>query len=765
MSDTFSVLYHDLVGSAQRPAGPNLESIAIPRCLALALNSFYGATVELSPPQQWAIDHGVLLDRAHFLISAPTNSGKTLIAVLRAFAGAIERGERTVYVVPLKALAEEKAEEFREISRNVAKEKGPEVGITVSTGDYQLTEDFLGSPPPERGEIIICTPERLEVILRNTNYEAWAHSIRTYVLDEFHLLGDSGRGATFETLATRILLNCQSSSILALSATIGGIGRIREWLGHTGSEVRCLESTFRFPELHRWVVLAPDKNKFVLEYAESFRSSLDRNLLIFVYRKRDAERLAETLSEQFGGDPQVAFFHAGLPLQRRLKLMNEFRNRSIRILVTTTSLKMGVNTPATAVVARDTLFHGSGRLRTPDLLQMLGRAGRGVVAGDGYVVLAPGEEDCNYAQDFATGRIEELVGQLASGSKKARRSTNPEDESETHPLHAIYLTEIVRRGQATPDELSAFLSHTFSVFSRNIVLGDVGSSISMLETGKLIYRVENSEGIYAPTKLGRTVCLSGLSPESGAMLAGFLRALINLSEKQKKFGTNTDFLRRMTPIDLFFLAVSSYEARQHWLSKSTKRQSDQDQEYLEALPVEAKPLVNLWRSEDSQEYPTHRLIATLRIPCGRSDRGKAESLFYRVMGTAILLDKHAKGQTLDDLAQEYDVYSGDLENGLKYTVSWVLSCLAEICDPEKCYKLESLALRIRELIEDLRFGANLGKLLALKGVGRGTVEKLLASGILSMDVLKTQTAEELTALGLAGPQVVAISLFVARLNR
>lgn len=110
-SAAYKLIYEDVVGAPSRPDGPRLADLAIPSSLRQALADDYGSEARLSPPQLWAIENGILTARASFLISAPTNSGKTLIAVLRMFASAIEKRSRHVFVVPLKALAEEKAEE------------------------------------------------------------------------------------------------------------------------------------------------------------------------------------------------------------------------------------------------------------------------------------------------------------------------------------------------------------------------------------------------------------------------------------------------------------------------------------------------------------------------------------------------------------------------------------------------------------------------------------------------------------------------------
>src|SRR5207249_3855878 len=139
---------------------------------------------------------------------------------------------------------------------------------------------------------------------------------------------------------------------------------------------------------------------------------------------------------------------------------------------------------------------------------------------------------------------------------------------------------------------------------------------------------------YEVTKLGRTVTLSGVCPESGAVMAGFLRALIQLDAKRvQPDGSRPRYLSRLTDMDSLFLALTAFEARDAWLETPSQKARSDVQEYVETLAPEDKPLVNLWRTEDSADHPTRRLLGTLSIPPGN----RPETVFYRVLRTAVLL--------------------------------------------------------------------------------------------------------------------------------
>ena len=68
---------------------------------------------ELYPPQAEALRSGVLEGR-NLLLAIPTASGKTLVSEIVMVNRLLREGGKAVYLVPLKALAEEKYREFKE---------------------------------------------------------------------------------------------------------------------------------------------------------------------------------------------------------------------------------------------------------------------------------------------------------------------------------------------------------------------------------------------------------------------------------------------------------------------------------------------------------------------------------------------------------------------------------------------------------------------------------------------------------------------------
>ena len=74
---------------------------------------YYSKFPTLTPIQKKAVESGLLKNKS-LLISAPTASGKTLTATM-ALIKAMEIGKKALYLVPLKALANEKFQEYQDL--------------------------------------------------------------------------------------------------------------------------------------------------------------------------------------------------------------------------------------------------------------------------------------------------------------------------------------------------------------------------------------------------------------------------------------------------------------------------------------------------------------------------------------------------------------------------------------------------------------------------------------------------------------------------
>ncbi|MHA1594354.1 MAG: DEAD/DEAH box helicase [Candidatus Baldrarchaeia archaeon] len=344
---------------------------------------------ELREVQRKAIDMGLLRGES-LIVCAPSGSGKTLIGEIALALNANDG--MGVYLVPFKALADEKFEDFRK------KFDWKKVGIT--TGDYDVVPESL-----RNYDILVTTYERFDSILRAD--PPWLREIKVVVVDEIHMIGDKNRGPRLESLLFRLSSKLKEFQLIGLSATIANPEEIAEWLG-----CKLVMSNKRPVPLKYQVVLCKNKRKEILELS---RRCLEEGgqALIFVLTRREAEDVAVMLSEvseeflstddrktleNIAKDlekedmPSIskrlamilrlgaAFHHAGLPHRDRSLVEKLFRDKVLKLLSCTTTLSAGVNLPARYVILKDVTRKRGKKISTAlganEFHQILGRAGR-----------------------------------------------------------------------------------------------------------------------------------------------------------------------------------------------------------------------------------------------------------------------------------------------------------------------------------------------------------------------------------------------------
>ncbi|RLJ04493.1 MAG: ATP-dependent DNA helicase [Candidatus Aenigmatarchaeota archaeon] len=400
---------------------------------------------KLNPPQADAIKKGVL-KRKNMVVASPTASGKTFIAELAFLKNFLDGRGKTVYIVPLRALATEK---FYEFSR---KYKKLGMKIAVSVGDFDSADDWLG-----RYDLIIVTSEKMDSILRHS--AKWIRDISLVVADEIHLINDVSRGPTLEVVLTR-LRQKTNSQIIALSATIKNRGELAKWL-----EAKLVESDYRPVKLKKGVFY-PNKIDFLDEIIDLKSGGKENEILliedtikknkqalIFVSSRRSAESCAEKVGKNIknsldAGTKQLldklskdilhalssptsqckrlsacirngsAFHHAGLVAKQRKLIEDAFRSGLIKIITATPTLAFGLNLPAWRVLIRDhKRFSGWGSDYIPvlEIEQMAGRSGRPKYDKEGQAILiAKTKDECEELKErYIKGEPEPIFSKMS----------------------------------------------------------------------------------------------------------------------------------------------------------------------------------------------------------------------------------------------------------------------------------------------------------------------------------------------------------------
>jgi ATP-dependent RNA helicase HelY len=392
------------------------------------------------------------------LVSAPTSSGKTVVAEYAVFR-ALQEGTRALYTTPLKALSNQK---FRDFQRTHGPEK---VGLV--TGENTIND----SAP-----VVVMTTE----ILRNLIYEdpARLDDVRYVVLDEVHYIDDFPRGSVWEEV---IVQAPRHIKFVGLSATIGNYAEVAAWMAENRGPIGTVFHDQRPTELVMWLAM---QNRFyrlfnpegpidqrtwaraAQEEEASFRVQQYRRLpsndmlpvieelarlemvpaIYFIFSRRGCrealqrcsyhdldltsaeekariDRLAaERLASLRDSDEAalyrrmvdsdmmrrgLAVHHAGLMPYHKELVEELFTAGLIKVVFATETLSLGINMPARSVVISSfTKFDGVAfsTLTTGELTQLMGRAGRRGIDVRGHgVILKESDVEVGTIYEVAMG--------------------------------------------------------------------------------------------------------------------------------------------------------------------------------------------------------------------------------------------------------------------------------------------------------------------------------------------------------------------------
>ena len=408
--------------------------------------------VELYPPQEDAVKAGVL-EGKNLVLASPTASGKTLIAEFCALKHILEKNGKTVYLTPLRALANEKFEEFKKYT-HIRKKDENRVRVGISTGDFDSSDPWL-----ERYDIIITTNEKADSLLRHR--AKWMDEISLVIADEVHLLNDAERGSTLEVVLARLMQTNPDTQILALSATINNVQEIAEWLkaDYVTTEWRpillkegvLLHEEIQFndgtahkierktnnPDINlalstvksggQALIFASTRKsavtvakKVASEIEEVLSKPMKRSLEHVAERilaAGERTRISETLAELVKRG--TAFHHAGLGGGHRKLIEDSFREGKIKVLTATPTLAFGVNLPARTVIIQDYRRYEPGYGWYPisvlEYKQMAGRAGRPKYdkVGEAVLIAKTGDEADYLMENYVLARPERIWSRLA----------------------------------------------------------------------------------------------------------------------------------------------------------------------------------------------------------------------------------------------------------------------------------------------------------------------------------------------------------------
>jgi helicase len=646
-----------------------------------------------------------MFERKNLLVAIPTASGKTLIAEM-AMHSHIAAGGKCLYIVPLKALASEKYDEFGN--------KGVRVGI--ATGDLDRRDDQLG-----RNDIIVATSEKVDSLLRNS--ARWINDITLLVVDEIHLIDSVDRGPTLEVVIAKMRYRNSAMQVIGLSATIGNAKNFAGWL-----DAELVTSSWRPVDLRQGVfynnrIHFREGERLVKQVSKSFD---DINLcldtiaeggqcLVFVSSRRNAEAFAKraasaikcedptltAYSEQLGGIAETemvktlatcvakgaAFHHAGLSRPERAIVEEGFRKGLIKCISSTPTLAAGLNLPARRVIVRDYLRFsaGEGMLPIPasEYHQMAGRAGRPRLDPYGEAVLIAKDE----------GQIEDLFEWYIEAPAEKIHSKIAEPTA----LYTHVLSLIASGFAKTQQELAEFMDRTFYAHEHrkgHLMKKAVDDALAFLVSSEMVVEVGEHLG---STEFGSMVSRLYIDPRSAEIIVRALR-------EQRVYS------------DLGVLQVIC---------------STPDMPNLYARNADMSALDRMLEAHAGDLWFTPPL-----------DEEVAET-FYRGLKTTMLLSDWADELPDAKICERYSVGPGDV-HGMVESVNWLLHATVELAR----MFATSTHPKVREYEICMKNGIRreLLPLVKLRGIGRVRARRLFNNNITSPDALRAAGVETVTLI-------------------
>ncbi len=656
---------------------------------------------ELYPPQEDAIRR--IFNGKNLVVAIPTASGKTLIgylAILRAF----KMGLKSVYIVPLRALAMEKYEELKRFEKFGMR-------VALAMGDYDSPPGYL-----KYYDVVIATSEKMDSILRHDL--EFAYNLGVIIVDEIHLLGEPSRGPTLEMVISKIRDINDDAQIIALSATIKNSNEIAAWLNaeHIYSEFRPVP--LRLGVYYDDTLLFEDGEKVEVRHDSINIGNLVRRsielggqVLIFVSRRKSAESLADKLKRRIEGyltqeergalesmtnqimDDEytaygeriaklikhgVAFHHAGLNNKQRSIVERAFKNRLLKVIVATPTLAAGINLPSRTVIVRDvTRYDGFSSVYIPvmEVKQMLGRAGRPKYDkyGEGIIYARSESRAQEYMERYIEGEIEDIESQLSN-----------ESALRTHIL-ALIASDMVNK----EEEIYEFFKKTFYGFKMPVKYLEkkVERILDFLEENEFISR----RRLILATPLGKRVSDLYIDPYTAIIFRKCYDA----------------------PYDEFCIL--------HTLSCTP-----------DMAPIRAK------RSELEELFS---LAYTHQIAIDEFDVD--QDTFFGAIKTASILQEWMNEIPQDKIIERYDIGPGDLHSRVEIA-DWLLYAYAEIGKILKypyVRDVEKLRLRVKYGVRE-----ELLPIVSLKGIGRVRARRLFDSGFDSIEKLRRATLRQLISI-------------------
>ncbi len=698
---------------------------------------------ELLPLQSLAVSKYELLHGKSLIISAPTSSGKTFCGEMAAVANLFRR-KKVMFLVPLRAVAEEKYSDFS------LKYSSLGIKISISTHDRQEDDRDI-----ERGDfdLAIMINEKFNALLiKNLDILSLVHLI---VVDELQMITDPSRGATLELALTKIKSSKYSPQILGLSAVLKDPDRLASWLGcqllvEKSRPVELLQGVLLNGEFHYRKHNSGEEGNQNLVQMESEESHhilfanlkklLDEKeqILVFLKSKKNCEDCALLFSDQSHLPPSldsiqalqelenttlkeklilclqngVAFHNADLTFDERRIIEHFYSTGEIRLIFSTTTLSLGINLPAKTVFI-ETQKYGVGEYSGKAVMSpiswseyenMSGRAGRFGLENDfgRSIIIAQNRFQFDTLwEGYIEGEEEKITSQLPL--------ENPGD----------VVLDLVTSGAG---KTLSQLNHTLASSLDRGLFPENENRVKEIVEELLEKNILTKNGeILSPTRLGSLCAFKGITIKTGLAFKSKLEEASDLD-----------------PFSWIYSILNTKEGEEIYLNVNYFE--EQNRVYEKAL------------SEKYEDAPpaNQEIIKLLKSNVGFNPRDT------RRVKLCFLLTEWITTRSTIELENQYLCRSGQIEQ-IGKRAGWLLDAAGGIAkvihqDRKIAFFLKRLSLRLNFGVDDS--GVKFAR-LRVPGLGRDFIWSLVHRGYFSFRQIKEAKLEE---LGKVIPKQVAQKL-------
>lgn len=756
-----------------------------------ALRAAIGDT--LLPVQELCVREGLLRSLPEgrgqsLLVAAPTSSGKTFIGELAAVHAA-QTGLRALYLVPLKAMAEET---HRSLS---ARYQALDLKVVISTRDHRDFDEAI-----ESGEfhIAVLVYEKLQSLLV-TRPEILS-KVGLVVVDELQMLADQGRGAHLELLLTKIRRARRAAEdgvglqLVCLSAPMNGLEELAQWLGahvvlderrpvelragvlHRGRFLyrssragtpasfdpagddaqRCEEEIYADPgerdgrdcrrQLRKVVaalaargestlVFVPDKAR-CLEAARDLCGALAE---LEPDRAAPAGWALDEIAATDDGQARdalqltlrrgVAFHNSDLTQGQREIVERAFRRGEVRVLVATSTLAMGVNLPARNVILAERWKWRYSRRYNKWVRDDLTKAEYDGMSGRaGRLGLEGAITGFGRSMLVAPSRFDAEVWM------RTLVSAPPAEIEPTllgKPLGDVVLDVVAAGLCRSEEEVIDFLLSTYTGYVRwSRRPGREAFTQSIVQTVEELLRndllARGPDGGLEITAVGRVCARKGLMVRSGVLMARWADAASPATVK-------------VTPLEVLLVCALTPDGGEAHVPLSLPEHRFGD--YWTRMLLKAQEL-------GVAERPVFRWL--------RDQRGRLTYEQTKSVKKALLLLDWVDCQEGAQLERDHSVWAGAVAHAAA-DFAWLVDALCEMCDARGWPSERAAALQV--LAERLRLGVTEALLPLMRAAG-GALSRghLLAAAKAAGSGPGPGMDQALPALIEAGPAAVTQAL-------